>query len=56
MNTLHDLVMARQRARYRGGDEVAAWLAAAGLRLERRERHDRWWYAHELIVARRVAA
>jgi len=54
MNRLHDLLMARQWVHYRRGDDVVAWLDQAGLRIERRERHDRWWYAHELIVARRV--
>jgi len=54
MNRVHDLVMARQWIHYRSGDEIAAWLSEAGLCIERRECHNRWWYAHELLVARRV--
>jgi 2-polyprenyl-3-methyl-5-hydroxy-6-metoxy-1,4-benzoquinol methylase len=56
MNRLHDLVMAGQWIHYRSGDEIAAWLSEAGLRIERRERHNRWWYAHEVLVARRVVS
>lgn len=55
MNRLHDLVMARQWVNHRSGDEVVAWLEDAGLQVEQRERHDRWWYVHELIIARRRA-
>lgn len=55
MNRLHDLVLARQWVHHRSGDAVARWLVEAGLQIERRARYDRWWYAHELIIARRVA-
>lgn len=55
MNRLHDLLLARQWVHHPDGAALAAACAGAGLIVERRERIDRWWYAHELIVARRPA-
>ena len=53
MNRLHDLVLARQWVHHPDGAALSAACARAGLRVERHERIDRWWYGHELIVARR---
>lgn len=53
MNRLHDLVLARQWVHHVEGDAIAAWCADAGLAVERHPRIDRWWYGHELVVARR---
>lgn len=56
MNQLHDLVMARQWVHHPDGDALCAQLQTAGLLIERRTCIRRWWYAHELIIARRAAA
>ncbi len=53
MNRLHDLLLARQWAHHPDGAALVAACEGAGLRVERHERIDRWWYGHELIVARR---
>jgi 2-polyprenyl-3-methyl-5-hydroxy-6-metoxy-1,4-benzoquinol methylase len=55
MNRLHDLLLARQWVHHPDGDALVAACIQAGLVIERRERIDRWWYGHELIVARRTA-
>jgi len=55
MNRLHDLVLARQWVHHPDADALIAALGRAGLIVERHERIDRWWYAHDLIVARRPA-
>lgn len=49
-NRLHDLVVARQWIHYRSVEEVAHWMAEAGLEVSGVERTQRWCYAHELLV------
>jgi 2-polyprenyl-3-methyl-5-hydroxy-6-metoxy-1,4-benzoquinol methylase len=50
MNTLHDLVVARERVTYIPRDRVAGWLRQAGLvRVEARVT-DTLWYRHTLDV------
>jgi 2-polyprenyl-3-methyl-5-hydroxy-6-metoxy-1,4-benzoquinol methylase len=53
MNRLHDLVMARQWIHQIPGATIASWCHDAGLVPAPVERFQRWWYAHELVTARR---
>jgi 2-polyprenyl-3-methyl-5-hydroxy-6-metoxy-1,4-benzoquinol methylase len=51
-NTVHDLVIARQIARYVPVSRVEAWAVEAGLTLEAALDTRRLWYPHELRVFR----
>jgi 2-polyprenyl-3-methyl-5-hydroxy-6-metoxy-1,4-benzoquinol methylase len=53
MNTLHDLLFARQLVHYMSLDAVIALLRKEGLVLAETERYNALWYSHELAVLRR---
>jgi 2-polyprenyl-3-methyl-5-hydroxy-6-metoxy-1,4-benzoquinol methylase len=52
-NRLHDLVLTAEWVRYVDFPEVAAWVAAAGLRPGAFRRYRRYWYQHLLQVFHR---
>jgi 2-polyprenyl-3-methyl-5-hydroxy-6-metoxy-1,4-benzoquinol methylase len=53
LNTLHDLVVARQLVRYVPLQRVTAILCERGLELTETENYSALWYAHELALLRR---
>jgi 2-polyprenyl-3-methyl-5-hydroxy-6-metoxy-1,4-benzoquinol methylase len=53
-NTLHDLVLSRQRPRYCRPDDLCRWLSELGFAVRLRQRCDMLWYSHFLIVADRI--
>ncbi len=53
-NTLHDLVLSRQRPRYCRPDDLCTWLGESGFKVRLRQRCDMLWYSHFLIVADRI--
>lgn len=50
MNRLHDLAMAGQWICEPAPEEVSAALQARGMALMARERINRWWYGHDLLI------
>ena len=52
-NRLHDLVSFGQWIHDVNPEQVERWAKAAGLTLERSERHNRYWYGHDIRVFRR---
>jgi 2-polyprenyl-3-methyl-5-hydroxy-6-metoxy-1,4-benzoquinol methylase len=55
MNRLHDLLVAREWIHLVAADSVASWGRQDGLELIRRERINRLWYGHDLLLFRRSA-
>jgi len=53
MNRLHDLLVAREWIHLVSADLVANWGREEGLTLVRRERINRLWYGHDLLLFRR---
>jgi 2-polyprenyl-3-methyl-5-hydroxy-6-metoxy-1,4-benzoquinol methylase len=53
-NTLHDLVLSRQRPRYCHPEDLCTWLGESGFKVRLRQRCDMLWYSHFLIVADRI--
>jgi 2-polyprenyl-3-methyl-5-hydroxy-6-metoxy-1,4-benzoquinol methylase len=53
MNRLHDLLVAREWIHLVAADTVASWGRQEGLELIRRERINRLWYGHDLLLFRR---
>ena len=53
-NTLHDLVLSRQRPRYCHPEDLCTWLGESGFTVRLRQRCDMLWYSHFLIVADRL--
>jgi 2-polyprenyl-3-methyl-5-hydroxy-6-metoxy-1,4-benzoquinol methylase len=56
MNSLHDIVVARERVTYTPRETVAAWLTAAGLRRSTSGTMDQLWYRHTIDVFERPVA
>jgi 2-polyprenyl-3-methyl-5-hydroxy-6-metoxy-1,4-benzoquinol methylase len=56
MNSLHDLIVARERVTYTPRETVAAWLTAAGLRRCTSATQDQLWYRHTIDVFERPVA
>jgi SAM-dependent methyltransferase len=52
-NSLHDLIMARQRVHHVDSDEVASWMAGGAWRQVYRGRTNMWWYGHWTLVFER---
>lgn len=52
-NSLHDLVMARQRVHHVDAEEVAGWVAGPGWRQVYSGRTNMWWYGHWTLVFER---
>ena len=55
MNSVHDLIVARQLPGYRNIDAVIEWLTNDGFEIIKSTRCDMLWYSHHYIIAKRMS-
>jgi SAM-dependent methyltransferase len=53
MNSVHDLIVARQLPGYRNIDAVIEWLTNDGFEIIKSTRCDMLWYSHHYIIAKK---